>query len=43
MTGSYANAFMIIAGLQALAIVFMFFTKKLKPPVDAVTLPQIRP
>lgn len=41
VTGSYTNAFVIIAGLQALAIVFKFFTKKPKPPVEAETLPQI--
>jgi hypothetical protein len=40
VTGSYTNAFVIIAGLQALAIVFKFFTKKPKPPVEAETLPQ---
>ena len=42
VTGSYTNAFMMIAGLQALAIVFMFFTRKPKPPVKAAALPQIR-
>ncbi len=32
VSGSYNQAFLIIAGLQALAMVFMFFAKKPKPP-----------
>lgn len=32
VTGSYSSAFTIIAGLQAFAIVFMFFTSRPKPP-----------
>ncbi|MGD2141974.1 MAG: MFS transporter [Candidatus Bathyarchaeota archaeon] len=31
ISGSYTNAFMIIAGLQALAILFMYFAKKPRP------------
>ena len=34
VSGSYTTAFTIIAGLQALAIVFMFLAKKPKPPID---------
>ena len=37
-TGSYTSAFVIIAGLQALSIVFMFFAKKPKPPAKAVAI-----
>lgn len=33
VTGSYMKAFAIIAGLQALAIFFIFLAKKPKPPV----------
>lgn len=33
VTGSYMNAFTIITGLQALAIVFIFLAKKTKAPV----------
>jgi MFS family permease len=32
VTGSYTDAFLIIAGLQALAIVFMYLAKKPQPP-----------
>ena len=35
VSGSYTNAFTIIAGLQALAIVFMYLAKKPKPPIEA--------
>lgn len=35
VSGSYTTAFTIIAGLQALAIFFMFLTKRPKPPVEA--------
>jgi MFS family permease len=37
VTGSYVGAFTLIAGAQALAIVFMFFAKKPKLPADALT------
>jgi MFS family permease len=37
-TGSYTSAFIIIAGLQALSIVFMFFARKPKPPAKAVAI-----
>lgn len=36
-TGSYMQAFWIVAALQGLAIVFMFFGKKPEPPIGAVT------
>ncbi len=36
-TGSYIEAFWIVTGLQALALVFMYFAKKPEPPVGAVT------
>jgi MFS family permease len=35
VSGSYTSAFTIIAGAQALAIVFMYLAKKPKPPMDA--------
>jgi MFS family permease len=41
VTGSYAGAFTIIAGAQALAIVFIFLAKKPKPPVEAVLTPTV--
>lgn len=34
VSGSYTSAFTIIAGAQALAIIFMYLAKKPKPPVD---------
>jgi len=37
-TGSYMQAFWIVAALQGLAIVFMFFGKKPKPPVSVVVV-----
>ena len=37
-TGSYISAFIIIAGLQALSMVFMFFAKRPKPPAKAVAI-----
>ena len=36
-TVSYTSAFIIIAGLQALSIVFMFFAKP-EPPTKAVAI-----
>ncbi len=41
VTGSYAGAFTIIAGAQALAIVFMYLTKKPKPPVEDFLTPTV--
>jgi MFS family permease len=38
VSGSYSSAFTIIAGAQALAIVFMYLAKKPKPPVESATL-----
>ncbi len=40
VSGSYSSAFTIVAGAQALAIVFMYLAKKPKPPLEAATLPQ---
>lgn len=34
ISGSYTTAFIIIAGLQALAIAFLFLARKPKPPVE---------
>ena len=36
-TGSYIQAFWIVTGLQAFAIVFMFLARKPIPPVGTVT------
>jgi MFS family permease len=41
VSGSYTGAFTIIAGAQALAIVFMYLAKKPKPPVEAVLTPTV--
>jgi MFS family permease len=39
VTGSYVGAFTLIAGAQALAMVFMFFAKKPKLPMAVTTPP----
>jgi MFS family permease len=41
VTGSYVGAFTLIAGAQALAIVFMYFAKKPKLPAAALSSPSL--
>jgi MFS family permease len=41
VTGSYVGAFTLIAGAQALAIVFMYFAKKPKLPAEALSSPSL--
>jgi MFS family permease len=41
VTGSYVGAFTIIAGAQALAIVFMYLAKKPKLPAEAISSPSL--
>lgn len=36
VSGSYTTAFLILTGLQALAIAFMYLAKKPEPPLEAV-------
>jgi MFS family permease len=38
MTGSYSTAFALIAGIQAIAMIVMFFAKKPKPPISGSTI-----
>ena len=40
-TGSYIQAFWIVAALQGLAIVFMYFGRKPDPPVSVIESPQV--
>ena len=40
-TGSYIQAFWIVAALQGLAIVFMYFGRKPDPPISAIETPQV--
>ncbi len=43
VSGSYTTAFTLIAGLQALAIVFMFLARKPKPPAEALAATTTQP
>ena len=43
VSGSYVGAFTLIAGAQALAIVFMFFAKKPKLPAEELAASPLGP